>query len=90
VGQLIALVRRAAVVIAGDTGPLHVAAALERPVVGIYGPTDPARNGPYGTRQRILRDASSVTSHKRRDETEPGMLRIGVEDVVQAALEMLA
>ena len=51
VGQLIALVRRAAVVIAGDTGPLHLAAALERPVVGIYGPTDPARNGPYGTRR---------------------------------------
>jgi heptosyltransferase-1 len=90
VGQLIALVRRSAVVIAGDTGPLHVAAALERPVVGIYGPTDPARNGPYGTRQRILRDASSVTSHKRKGETEPGMLLIGVDEVVQAALEMLA
>ena len=90
VGQLIALVRRASVVIAGDTGPLHVAAALERPLVGIYGPTDPARNGPYSTRQRILRDASSITSHKRRAETEPGMLRIGVEEVVQAALEMLA
>jgi len=89
VGQLIALVRRAAVVIAGDTGPLHVAAALERPVVAIYGPTDPARNGPYGTRQRVLRDASSVTSHKRKDETEAGMLRIGVEEVVRAALEML-
>jgi heptosyltransferase-1 len=89
VGQLIALVRRAAVVIAGDTGPLHVAAALERPVVGIYGPTDPARNGPYGTRQRVLRDASSLTSHKRKDETEAGMLQISVEEVVQAALEML-
>lgn len=89
VGQLIALVRRAAVVIAGDTGPLHVAAALERPVVGIYGPTDPARNGPYGTRARVLRDASSVTSHKRRVETEPGMLEIGVEEVVEAAREML-
>ena len=90
VGQLIALVRRAAVVIAGDTGPLHVAAALERPVVGIYGPTDPARNGPYGTRQRVLRDASSLTSHKRKDETEAGMLQISVDEVVQAALEMLA
>jgi heptosyltransferase-1 len=90
VGQLIALVRRAAVVIAGDTGPLHLAAALQRPVVGIYGPTDPARNGPYGTRQRILRDASSLTSHKRKDETEAGMLKIGVDEVVQAALEMLA
>jgi heptosyltransferase-1 len=90
VGQLIALARRAAVVIAGDTGPLHLAAALERPVVGIYGPTDPARNGPYGTRSRVLRDAASLTSHKRVGEPEPGMLHIQVDEVVQAALEMLA
>ncbi len=89
VGQLIALTRRASVVIAGDTGPLHLAAALERPVVGIYGPTDPARNGPYGTRQRVLRDESSTTSHKRLKEPEPGILKIGVDDVVAAALEML-
>ncbi|MCL2660963.1 MAG: glycosyltransferase family 9 protein, partial [Acidobacteriaceae bacterium] len=47
--ELIALTRRAALVIAGDTGPLHLAAALERPVVAIFGPTDPARNGPYAT-----------------------------------------
>jgi heptosyltransferase-1 len=89
IGQLIALVRRAAVVIAGDTGPLHLAAALERPVVGIYGPTDPVRNGPFGTRARVFRDASSVTSHKRVRLPEAGMLRIGVDEVVAAALEML-
>jgi heptosyltransferase-1 len=89
VGQLVALTRRAAVVVAGDTGPLHLAAALERPVVGIYGPTDPARNGPYGTRSRVLRDAASATSHKRVSDVEAGMLRIGVEEVVAAAMEML-
>lgn len=89
VGQLIALVRRAAVVIAGDTGPLHLAAALERPVVGIFGPTDPARNGPYGTRSRVLRDSTSLTSHKRKDKTEAGMLQITADEAVQAAKEML-
>jgi heptosyltransferase-1 len=89
VGQLIALTRRASVVIGGDTGPLHLAAALERPVVGIYGPTSPARNGPYGTRSRVLRDAGSVTSHKRVPEVEAGMLHISVEEVVAAALELL-
>ena len=89
VGQLIALTRRAAMVIGGDTGPLHLAAALERPVVGIYGPTDPARNGPYETRSRVLRDAESVTSHKRRSDVEAAMLRITVEEVVEAAREML-
>jgi heptosyltransferase-1 len=89
VGQLIPLIRQASLVIGGDTGPLHLAAVLEKPVVGIFGPTDPARNGPYGTRSRVLRDESSTTSHKRLQEPEAGMLRIGVEEVVAAALEML-
>jgi heptosyltransferase-1 len=89
VGQLIALTRRAAVVIAGDTGPLHLAAALERPVVAIFGPTNPARNGPFGARKRVLRAGSSVTSYKRAHGVEAGMLEIGVEDVVAAAFAML-
>ncbi len=92
-GQLIALVRRAAVVIAGDTGPLHLAAALERPVVGIYGPTDPRRNGPYAKRAdarvKVLRDPASLTSHRRAGDAEPGLLRIEVNQVVQAALEVM-
>jgi heptosyltransferase-1 len=92
-GQLVALTRRAAVVIAGDTGPLHLAAALERPVVGIYGPTDPRRNGPFGKRSgdrvRVLRDAASLTSHRRVGDAEAGMLRIGVDEVVRAALEVV-
>jgi heptosyltransferase I len=89
VGQLIALARRAAVVVGGDTGPLHLAAALERPVVAVFGPTDPARNGPYGTRSRVLRDAGSQTSHKRSKTVEAGMLRIEAGEVVAAAMEML-
>jgi heptosyltransferase I len=89
ISRLIALVRRASVVIAGDTGPLHMAAALECPVVGIFGPTDPARNGPFGTRSHVLRDPASVTSHKRIHQTEAAMLRISVDEVVAAALEML-
>jgi heptosyltransferase I len=89
VAQLIALTRRAAVVVSGDSGPLHLAAALERPVVAIFGPTDPARNGPYGTRSRVFRDATSETSHKRRSKTEAGMLQIGADEVAAAALELL-
>ena len=53
--RLIALTRRACLVIAGDTGPLHLACALGKPVVGIYGPTDPKRNGPFGVPFRVLR-----------------------------------
>jgi heptosyltransferase I len=89
VGQMIALVRRAGVVIAGDTGPLHLAAALERPVVGLYGPTDPARNGPYGTQSRVLRHSSSRVDHSRYAETEEGLMQITTEEVVEAALELL-
>jgi heptosyltransferase-1 len=89
VGQMIALVRRAGVVIAGDTGPLHLAAALERPVVGLFGPTDPARNGPYGTQSRVLRHGSSRVDHSRHVKTEEGLMQITTEEAVEAALELL-
>ena len=52
--ELAALARRARVVIAGDTGPLHIAAAVGTPCVGLYGPTAGTRNGPYGHGHRIL------------------------------------
>jgi heptosyltransferase I len=91
VGQMISLMRRAALVIGGDTGPLHLAAALERPVLAIYGPTNPERNGPFGAApMKVLRDASSVTDHARLKSAEAGMLKIGVDEVVAAATEMLA
>jgi heptosyltransferase I len=89
VGQMIALTRRAAVVIAGDTGPLHLAAALERPLVGLFGPTDPARNGPYGTASHVLRHASSRTDHSRQQEAETGLMQITTDEVVEAALGLL-
>lgn len=88
--QLIALTRRVSLVIAGDTGPLHLACALGRPVVGIYGPTDPRRNGPFGTRSRVLRSPDSRRDHTRRTETEAGLLTISPQDVLQAAGELLA
>jgi heptosyltransferase I len=89
VGQMIALVRRAGVVIAGDTGPLHLAAALERPVVGLFGPTDPARNGPYGTQSRVLRHSSSRVDHSRLVQTEEGLMQITTGEVVESALDLL-
>jgi heptosyltransferase I len=88
--QLIALSRRIALCIAGDTGPLHLACAFARPVVGIYGPTDPSRNGPYGTRTRVLRSPGSRIDHSRRAEPDPGLLTIQPDDVLRAADELLA
>ena len=46
--ELTALLRRASVVVGSDTGPLHLAAAVGTPCVGLYGPTRAERNGPYG------------------------------------------
>lgn len=89
IGQLIACTRRAKLFIGGDTGPLHLAAALQVPVVGIYGPTDPARNGPYGTQARVLRHPASKRDHSRKNEPEAGLLTITVEDVLNAARELL-
>jgi len=88
--QLIALTRRIALCIGGDTGPLHLASALGRPVVGIYGPTDPSRNGPYGTRARVLRSPDSRRDHSRRAAPEPGLLTIAPEDVLREAGELLS
>lgn len=88
--ELIALTRRARMFIGGDTGPLHLAAALRVPVVAIYGPTDPARNGPYGTHSIVLRSASSLTDHARHSAPEGGLLEIESEAVVAAAEKLLA
>jgi heptosyltransferase-1 len=87
--QLIALTRRIRLIIAGDTGPLHLASALGRPVVGIYGPTDPSRNGPFGGSFRVLRSPDSRRDHARREAPEAGLLTIEPEDVLGAADELL-
>jgi heptosyltransferase-1 len=87
--QLIALTRRIALAIAGDTGPLHLACALCRPVVGIYGPTDPSRNGPFGTRFTVLRNPASRRDHTRRAAPEFGLLTIQPAGVLRAADALL-
>jgi heptosyltransferase-1 len=89
VSELIALTRRARLLIGGDTGPMHLAAALKIPVVAIFGPTNPARNGPFGTRSIVLRSASSMTDHTRHREPEQGLLEITVGEVVAATRRLL-
>jgi heptosyltransferase-1 len=88
--ELIALTRRARLFIGGDTGPLHLASALQIPVVAIYGPTDPARNGPYGTRSVVLRSGESLTSYARRIAPDEGLLEIGSGAVVEAAKKVMS
>jgi heptosyltransferase-1 len=78
---LIDATRRAYAVIGVDSGPLHLAAALSKPGVAIYGPTDPASHGPYGSSIqggsiRVLRSPDAVTSYKRRTEIDESMRAI--------------
>ena len=57
--DLVAHLRAATVVVAGDTGPLHLAAAVGTPVVGIYGPSDPKRNGPWSALDEVVSGGGS-------------------------------
>jgi heptosyltransferase-1 len=89
ISELIALTRRAKLFVGGDTGPLHLAAALKIPVVAIFGPTDPARNGPFGTRSVVLRNPESTTTHARNPRSDEAMLAISVDAVIEAAQSLL-
>jgi heptosyltransferase-1 len=86
---LIWATRRAAAVVGVDSGPLHLAAALNKPGVAIFGPTNPARNGPYGTSMRVLRAPAAKTSYKRHKLTDPSMLAIGPDEVWAALRQQL-
>src|ERR1039457_5120980 len=70
---LIYATRRAAAVVGVDSGPLHLAAALSKPGVAIFGPTDPARNGPYGNSLDVLRSPSAGTTYKSGASTAPSI-----------------
>jgi ADP-heptose:LPS heptosyltransferase len=86
------LARRARLVVAADTGPLHIACAVATPVVGLFGPTDPARNGPFSAADRVVRKAPACAPcHRRACATHAGVMKtIDVEEVLAAALARLA
>jgi heptosyltransferase-1 len=84
VAGLIDATRRATAVVGIDSGPMHLAAALAKPGIAIFGPTDPARNGPCGDTIAVLRDPRAVTTYKRRKETDPSMWAISPEKVFEA------
>lgn len=85
--DLLELTRRARLVVAADTGPLHLACAAMTPVVGIYGPTDPARNGPYSPRDVVVRRTPLCSPcHKRRCAVHEGVMEvITPEEVLRAS-----
>jgi len=85
VAGLISLLSRTDLLVGGDTGPTHLAAAMGVPVVALFGPTAPERNGPWGPGAKlVLRDAASVTTYKRTEEPDAGLMNLSVETVVEA------
>jgi heptosyltransferase I len=88
-GPLMALLQRAKCVVGADTGPLHLAIALGAPAVALFGPTDPARNGPYRSNDIVLRSPAAVRDHSRNHATDPSMLAITVDEVFAALQKRL-
>ena len=95
--KLMALLRNAVCIVGGDTGPLHLAVALETPAVALFGPTDPARNGPYhlddspgvARRDIVLRSPRAVTSYKRGNQADPSMLEIELDAVFESVRRVI-
>jgi len=92
-GPLMALLCNAMCIVGGDTGPLHLAVAFGTPAVALFGPTDPARNGPYrgsnnsantSSGDIVLRSSNAITTYKRGDQPDPSMLEIQVDAVFDA------
>ena len=71
--ELIGTTRAAEAVVGVDSGPLHLAAALGKPGIAIFGPTDPGRNGPYGTGMAVIRNPNARTSYRRHREHSDAM-----------------
>lgn len=87
---LAALLRRARLVMGGDSGPTHLAHALGTPVLMLMGPTDPARHGPYGAPERALFKLLPCSfCYRRFDETKACLLDIPADRVADRAAELL-
>jgi heptosyltransferase-1 len=84
IAGLIDATRRSIAVVGVDSGPLHLAAGLGKPGVAIFGPTDPARNGPFGETFTILRSPKAVTTYIRSPNIDSSMWEISPDEVFVA------
>ena len=93
ISQLVSLLRRCSMAVGGDTGPLHLAAALGVPVVGLYGPTPPQRNGPYTVKKEIIYHAlpcSPCWKRTCKNQVNECMDSIRVEEVMEKVENLAA
>ena len=89
ISQLISLLKKCSLVIGGDTGPLHLAAALNIPVIGLYGPTPPSRNGPFTEKREVIyHDLLCSPCWRSRCHTRECMAAIEIDEVIQATEDL--
>ncbi|MDY6905974.1 MAG: lipopolysaccharide heptosyltransferase I [Thermodesulfobacteriota bacterium] len=87
--ELAAVYEQVDVVVTTDTGPMHIAAAVNAPVVTIFGPTAPWRTGPFGNNNRIVRTGIDCSPCFKRDcRTRECMAAISVDQVLTAVREL--
>jgi len=79
IADVVALCRGASVIVSGDTGPTHIAAAVGTPIVGIYGPTRPERNGPWRAEDVTVSRASICECHHLRQCRRDRMCLLDIE-----------
>jgi len=88
IGDLLAIAKAARLVVSGDTGPMHLAAAVGTPLVGLFGPTNPARNGPFDPAdESVARFEGCVCHHERRCRRETACITTITLDEVCAAVD---
>ena len=74
--EMAALARQSRLFLAADTGPLHIAGAMKAPLVALFGPTDPARNGPWVAADEVVREIPPCAPcHKRSCETHRDVMK---------------
>lgn len=88
VGQMMALLSQTRLLICNDSAPLHMAVGFARPIVTIFGPTDPAQVGPYRREACIVRPDGAIGFHRDRND-QSLISQVGVEAVWAKALEQL-
>lgn len=87
--QLVALIDKASLVIANDSGPMHIASALNKPLIALFGPTNPIRTGPYGRPETVLRmDIACSPCYTRTCSHMSCMKWISPDAVVKQAMKM--
>ena len=92
VGELSALLERAHLLVTNDTGPMHLASAVECPVVAIFGPGNPYRYGPIGTKAGVVHDNMECFPCRLEGRCRKGFVclnNVTVEDVLKAARLLL-